>query len=112
MPLWEGGGSLQAACSIQKATQNVAGGSELSLLFFRKLQFKNLFDTVLADDTGYAGSNVLLAIFAVQHGGAGPDQLLVMEDGFNQHAGSVGNAKFRAALAVDFNVAGSFNLQL
>lgn len=34
---WEGGRSLQAACSIQKATQNVAGGSELSLLFFRKL---------------------------------------------------------------------------
>lgn len=106
----EGGGSLQAACSVQKATQNVAGGSELSFFFFRKLQFKNLLNTVLADDTGYAGSYVLLAIFAVQHGGAGPNQLFVMEDGFNQHAGSIGNAEFRAAFAVDFNVARSFNL--
>lgn len=65
---WGEGGSLQAACSVQKATQNVAGGSELSLLFFSKLQFKNLFDTVLADDTGYAGSNVLLAVFAIECG--------------------------------------------
>ena len=35
---WGEGRSLQAACSIQKATQNVAGGSELSLLFFRQRQ--------------------------------------------------------------------------
>ena len=33
---WGEGRSLQAACSVQKATQNVAGGSKLSLLFFRK----------------------------------------------------------------------------
>lgn len=104
--------SLQASCSIQKATQNVAGGSELSLLFFRKFQFKNLFDTVLADDTGYAGSNVLLTVFAVECGGAGPDELLVVEDSLNQHAGSIGNTEFRAALAVNLNIAGSFNLQL
>lgn len=68
------------------------------MLFFRKLKFKNLFDTVLADDTGYAGSYVLLAVFAIECGGAGPDKFLVVEDSLNQHAGSVGNAKFRAAL--------------
>lgn len=95
-----------------KSHANVAGGSELSLLFFRKFQFKNLFDTVLADDTGYAGSNVLLTVFAVECGGAGPDELLVVEDSLNQHAGSIGNTEFRAALAVNLNIAGSFNLQL
>lgn len=35
---WEGGRSLQAACSLQKSAQNVAGSGELSLLFFRQRQ--------------------------------------------------------------------------
>lgn len=35
---WGEGRSLQACSSLQKATQNVAGGSELSLLFFRQRQ--------------------------------------------------------------------------
>ena len=55
---------------------------------------------------------LVLTIFAAQQGRAGPDKLLIVEDRADKHFGHIGDTKFGAAFAVDFNITGFFDLRL